>query len=197
MDQGETHAPAKAAARCLRTEPTARPGLATYRPQDTLGVAPGVRRDGFAFGWVLDHVERVPGPESSDRGRTLRRHASPPFADGNGGQQLGGIGGLVERAPVAEPVVELGGGDGPGHEVVLCLIAAQTAQLGVGDVGLDAFGHNAQAEAGGLAWAFATLNSISDGLPGIQADANIRQSRPHATPTTAGWPHLDRSGPRP
>ena len=48
-------------------------------------------------------------------------------------------------------MVELGGGNGPGHVVALGLVAAQACQLGVGDVGLDAFGDRAQAEAVGQA----------------------------------------------
>src|SRR5665213_2598826 len=69
--------------------------------------------------------------------------------DRHGGPQLWDITERLGSAPGAEPVVELGGGDGSGHEVALRLVAAQTRQLGVGDFCLDAFGDYAQAEAVG------------------------------------------------
>jgi hypothetical protein len=62
---------------------------------------------------------------------------------------LGDISGLNSRVPAAEPAVELGGGDGPGHVVALRLVAAQARQLGVGEFGLDASGDYAQSEAVG------------------------------------------------
>src|SRR5665647_3598297 len=74
---------------------------------------------------------------------------SAQHAQGDRGQRAGEIRGLVEFGPVAQPVVELSGGDGSGHEVALGLVAAQAGQLGVSAGGFDAFGDHAQAEAVG------------------------------------------------
>src|SRR5665648_584453 len=65
------------------------------------------------------------------------------LAEGGGGPRVGDFGEPVAGASGAEPVVELGGGDGPGHVVALGLVAAQAHELGVGGVGLDAFGDHA------------------------------------------------------
>ena len=51
--------------------------------------------------------------------------------------------GLIDSAPVAQPVIERGGGHGPGYEEALRLVAAQALQLSVGDLGLDALGDHA------------------------------------------------------
>ena len=40
------------------------------------------------------------------------------------GRRAGDVGGTVELGPVAQPVVEVDGRDGPGHEVALGLVAA-------------------------------------------------------------------------
>src|SRR5664280_3310944 len=70
-------------------------------------------------------------------------------APSGGGTRLRDVSGLIDGVPVAEPVVELGGGHGPGYEVALRLVAAHARQLGVGDIGLDAFGYDAQVQAVG------------------------------------------------
>lgn len=66
--------------------------------------------------------------------------------EGHGGPHLRQFRELVGGAAGAEPVVELGCGDGGAHEVPLRLVTAEAFQLVVGDVGLDAFGYQAQAE---------------------------------------------------
>lgn len=69
-----------------------------------------------------------------------------PGSSGRGGQELKDVSGLVEGLPVVEPAVELGSGDGPGHEVPLGLVAAHPGQLGVGASGLNALGDDTEAK---------------------------------------------------
>src|SRR5450631_546409 len=72
--------------------------------------------------------------------------SNPSFC---GGPQLMDIGEGAGGVPVDQPLVELGGGDRSGYVVALSLVAAHAPQLGVGDLGLDAFGDHAQTQAVG------------------------------------------------
>jgi hypothetical protein len=67
------------------------------------------------------------------------------LTEGHGGEPRRAMWGPIDSATGAEPVVELGGRHGPGHEVALRLVAIQALEGGVGDFGLDALGDHAHA----------------------------------------------------
>src|ERR1035437_11065553 len=67
-------------------------------------------------------------------------HSSGFLTERHGGEPRRVMWGLIDSAPVAQPVVERGGGHGPGHEEALRLVAAQALQLSVGALGLAALG---------------------------------------------------------
>src|SRR5450756_2222774 len=52
-------------------------------------------------------------------------HSSGFLIEGHGGESRRAVWGLIKSAPVAQPVVERGGGHGPGYEEALRLVAAQ------------------------------------------------------------------------
>jgi hypothetical protein len=105
-------------------------------------------------------------------------HCRGFLTEGPGGEPRRVVWGLIRSAPVTQPVVELGGGHGPGHEIALRLVAAQSPQLGVGDFGLDAFGDDAQAEAVGQTDRGGDQCGGAGGRNPLPAGAVLRTLRP-------------------